>query len=140
MRSVKRAKSRLQHLSDTLGRSVGWLSQVERDISQPSIDELRSLASALDVPISLFFGQSQANTADEVGRIVRSSARREIGGGEFGLKEELLSPDLTDDFEVLAICVSSQMPSLAHFVTRPTQEVGYVISGKLKLWLGGSTF
>ena len=139
LRAIRKArKITLQYMSDTLGRSVGWLSQVERDISQPSIDELRSLASVLDVPISLFFGQSQAK-AEEVGRIVRSGTRREIGGGEIGLKEELLSPDLTDDFEVLR-SVFAPNAELTHFVTRPTQEVGYVISGKLKLWLGDQLF
>lgn len=139
LRAIRKSrKLTLQTLSEILGRSVGWLSQVERDISQPSIDELRSLAFALDVPISLFFGQSEAK-AEEVGRVVRSGGRREIGGGEIGLKEELLSPDLTDDFEVLR-SVFAPSAELSHFVTRPTQEVGYIVSGKLKLWLGDEVF
>lgn len=139
LRALRKArKITLQALADTLGRSVGWISQVERDISQPNIDELRALAAALTVPISLFFGQSAAK-ADEVGRVVRSGTRREIGNGEQGLKEELLSPDLTDDFEVLR-SVFQPNAELTHFVTRPTQEVGYLVSGKLKLWIGEQVF
>ena len=120
-------------LSETLGRSVGWLSQVERDISSPTIEEIRKMAAALNVPLSLFFGQSEAS-AEDVGRIVRKSSRRKIGGGDVGLVEELLSPDLTDDFEVLR-SVFTPNAKLTNFVTRPTQEVGYIVSGELTLWI-----
>ena len=43
----KSRRMTLAALSSRVGRSVGWMSQVERDISQPSIDELRQLAGAL---------------------------------------------------------------------------------------------
>ena len=121
-----------------MGRSVGWLSQVERDISSPTINELRQLAKIFNVPLSLFFGSTEAK-ANEVGRIVRKSARRKIGGGDIGLVEELLSPDLTDDFEVLR-SVFRPNAKLENFVTRPTQEVGYVVSGNLNLWIENEIF
>ena len=54
----------LADLAGRLGRSVGWMSQVERDLSVPSITELRHVASILEVPTSLFFGQADA-PADE---------------------------------------------------------------------------
>ncbi len=128
----------LTDLSETLGRSVGWLSQIERDLSSPSINDLRAIAAALDAPISMLFGQASA-PADEVGLIVRKGARRPIGSGEQGLVEELLSPDLTDDFEVVH---STFLPGcvLQEPVTRPTQEVGYVISGQLDLEIDGKMF
>lgn len=128
----------LLDLSEMMGKSVGWMSQVERDISSPTIEELRGLAKALDVPLSLFFGQGEAK-ANEIGRIVRKDTRRKIGGGEVGLVEELLSPDLTDDFEVLR-SVFDAKAKLSNFVERPTQEVGYVVSGSLILWLGEEKF
>ena len=128
----------LTDLSEKMGRSVGWLSQVERDISSPTINELRQLAKIFNVPLSLFFGSSEAK-ANEVGRIVRKSARRKIGGGDIGLVEELLSPDLTDDFEVLR-SVFRPNAKLVNFVTRPTQEVGYVVSGNLNLWIENEIF
>jgi len=134
LRALRKSRAlTLQELSNTLDRSVGWLSQVERDISSPSIEELRSLASALEVPISLFFGQTSAK-AEEVGRIVRKDARRQIGGGEIGLVEELLSPDLTDDFEMLR-SVFKPNAALQDFTARGTQEVGYIVSGSLQLWI-----
>lgn len=127
----------LTELAESLGRSVGWLSQVERDISDPSITDLRHLAAKLDVSVSMLF-RHEAAPADEAGHIVRQGARRPIGSQVAGLVEELLSPDLTDDFEMVH---STFQPHsrIKDPVTRPTQEVGYVISGKLELEIAGKT-
>ncbi|MGR3313787.1 helix-turn-helix domain-containing protein [Roseovarius indicus] len=139
LRALRKARGRtLSDLAETLGRSVGWLSQVERDLSEPSISDLRQIAEAQGVPMSLLFGHASA-PADEQGYVVRAGARRPMGSGEEGLIEELLSPDLTDDFEVIHSTFQprSKMQKPAK---RPTQEVGYVISGKLDLSLGGRRF
>jgi transcriptional regulator with XRE-family HTH domain len=139
LRTLRKSRGiTLVELSKRLGRSVGWLSQVERDISSPNINELRNLAKEFNVPLSIFFGKYKAKKK-EIGRIVRKSTRRKIGGGEIGLIEELLSPDLTDDFEVLR-SVFKPNAKLESFLTRPTQEVGYVVSGTLILWIGSDKF
>ena len=125
-------------LAEAVRQSVGWLSQVERDLSEPSTDDLRELAKALNILVSMLFGQAKA-APDEAGAIVRKSARRPIGSTDAGLVEELLSPDLTNDFEVVR---STFTPGakLEHPVTRPTQEVGYLISGMLDLIISEKRF
>ena len=50
----------LQGLSDKIGRSVGYVSQIERNISDVSIPVLKEIAEALDVNINWFF-QGNAN-------------------------------------------------------------------------------
>ncbi|MEM6729314.1 MAG: helix-turn-helix domain-containing protein [Pseudomonadota bacterium] len=136
LRSLRKARGHtLQSLAQSLGRSVGWLSQVERDLSEPSVSDLRQLAAALDVSVSSLF-RADAPMADEAGYVVRAAARRPIGSREAGLTEELLSPDLTDDFEVLR-SVFEPGAALAIPVSRPTQEVGYVEEGRLDLWIEG---
>lgn len=139
LRALRKSRGvTLADLADQLGRSVGWLSQVERDISAPSVNDLRHISRILDVPISLFFGLSQA-PANEVGFIVRKGARRPLGSDEGGLTEELLSPDLTDDFEMVHSTFAPHS-KIKEEVTRPTQEVGYLISGRLDLVIGGQAF
>ena len=53
--------------------------------------------------------------------------------------EELLSPDLTDDFEMVH---STFLPrsEIGETVRRPTQEVGYLITGRLDLEIGARRF
>ena len=69
-----------------VGRSVGWLSQVERDLAEPTISDLRRLADALAQPLSLFFGPSSA-PEDERGYVVRWNSRRALGSAAEGLTE-----------------------------------------------------
>ena len=139
LRTLRKSRGlTLSEVAEILGRSVGWLSQVERDLSKPSINDLRQIAAVLDVPVSMLFGQAPA-PSNEAGSIVRKDARRPLGSGEAGLIEELLSPDLTDDFEVVH---STFEPGAAIQtpVSRPTQEVGYMISGTLDLEINGAWY
>jgi transcriptional regulator with XRE-family HTH domain len=137
LRALRRARGiTLADLAQALGRSVGWLSQVERDLSEPSITDLRALAAQFDVPLSILFRHTAA-PAEEAGYVVRAGARRPIGSSIAGLVEELLSPDLTDDFEMVH---STFLPHsrIKDVVQRPTQEVGYVISGTLEIEIDGT--
>jgi transcriptional regulator with XRE-family HTH domain len=138
LRALRRARGvTLAQTAEALGRSVGWLSQVERDKSDPSITDLRQMAAYFDVPVSILF-RHEAAPADEAGFVVRAGARRPIGSSMAGLVEELLSPDLTDDFEM----VHSTFLAHSHIkdvVQRPTQEVGYIISGTLEVEIDGTT-
>ncbi|MEM8570927.1 MAG: XRE family transcriptional regulator [Pseudomonadota bacterium] len=131
-------KMTLEDLSERLGRSVGWLSQVERDISSPSIDDLRHIAKLLNVPISIFFGTSEVKE-EERGLIVRAQARRAIGDDRSGLIETLLSPDLTDEFEVVHSTFLAGT-AIEEAIIRPTTEVAYLVSGQLDLWIEDRAF
>lgn len=127
----------LSDLADQLDRSVGWLSQVERDISEPSISDLRQIAAALGVSAATLFRETTA-PAHEAGFVVRRNGRRPIGGTIEGLTEELLSPDLTDDFEMVH-STFEPYSRIKKTVRRPTQEVGYVLSGQLQIEIAGTT-
>ncbi|WIY25185.1 helix-turn-helix domain-containing protein [Parasedimentitalea psychrophila] len=139
IRALRKARGlTLNDIATRLNRSVGWLSQVERDLSEPTISDLRQIAGCLEVPMSMLFGHTHAPD-NEQGYVVRSGARRPMGSGEEGLIEELLSPDLTDEFEMVhsTFQARSKMQTPAD---RPTQEVGYIISGQLDLVIGGRAF
>ena len=56
LRALRKARGlTLSEIAAQLGRSVGWLSQVERDMSDPSISDLRQIAESLGVPMSMLF-------------------------------------------------------------------------------------
>lgn len=139
LRALRKARGMtLADLAHSLNKSVGWLSQVERGLSEPTVTDLRHLSRLLDVPVSLLFGQSPAPSA-EAGRVVRARTRRAIGPRVDGLTEELLSPDLTDDFEMVH-SIFAPHSKVAKPVNRPTQEVGYMISGQLNLRIDDADF
>lgn len=139
LRALRKSRGlTLNDMADALERSVGWISQVERDLSEPSVLDLKQIASVLGVPVSILFGQAQT-PAQEAGVIVRAPARRPIGSRADGLVEELLSPDLTDDFEMVHSTFDPGA-KMTQAVTRPTQEVGYLVSGQLDLTIDGRAF
>ncbi len=139
LRALRKARGlTLAGLALKVGRSVGWLSQVERDLAEPTISDLRRLADALDQPLSLFFGPSNA-PEDERGYVVRWNSRRVLGSAAEGLIEQLLSPDLSGSFEIVR-SVFDPGAERTEFVVRPTEEAGYLIAGELELWIGERHF
>ncbi|MCB1355230.1 MAG: helix-turn-helix domain-containing protein [Maritimibacter sp.] len=139
LRALRKARGlTLGDMARALDKSVGWLSQVERDISAPRMRDLRAIATLFDVPLSLFFG-AHGGPAEEAGLIVRKGDRRIVGVHDSGLVETLLSPDLTDSFEVIH---STFQPgaSRAEDTRRDTQELAYLVSGKLDIWIDGQAF
>ncbi|MGV8577305.1 helix-turn-helix domain-containing protein, partial [Pseudomonas aeruginosa] len=45
----------LQALADGIRRSVGFVSQVERGLSRPAVDDLVAISQVLGVPATYFF-------------------------------------------------------------------------------------
>ena len=139
LRALRKARRlTLAELARKVGRSVGWLSQVERDLAEPTISDLRRLADALEQPMSLFFGPDPAPESER-GYVVRWNARRRLGTAEEGLTEQLLSPDLSGSFEIVR-SVFDAGAERREFVTRPTEEAGYLVAGELELWIGARHF
>ena len=133
LRAIRKQRGlTLVALAHCLDRSVGWLSQVERDISEPTLDDLRAFAQALDVPLSILL-------AGETGPVVRAEARRKLGPRVEGLTEELLSPDLTDEFEVVHSTFEAGA-ARTEPVKRPTQELATVVSGRMDVTVGDDAF
>ena len=139
LRALRKSRGvTLTELALSTGRSVGWLSQVERGISTPTFEDLRLLADRLSAPVSLFFSASDI-PEEERGHVVRWGAGRKLGAPESGLSEMLLSPDLGGEFEIVR-SVFNPGAELPEFQRRPTEEAGYLVSGRLDLWIGERFF
>jgi transcriptional regulator with XRE-family HTH domain len=139
IRALRKSRSlTLQQLAQGLERSLGFVSQLERGLSEPSISDLRKIATLFNVPISLFFDQSQGDPT-ESGIVVRADHRRKLGGKDADLVEELLSPDLGGSFEIIR-SVFAAGASRDEVISRETEEAGYVSSGHIDLEIDGQWF
>lgn len=83
----------LAQLSAKSGLSVGYLSQIERDISHPSIRSLTDLATIFDVSMGWLFDTPDPERSDEGKYIVRRE-NRGIMNLTPGIREEVLSRTL----------------------------------------------
>lgn len=124
-------------LANELDRSIGWLSQVERGSSEPSLSDLRKVANLFNLPLSFFFSNALQN--EESDHVVRAQSRRIMHDDMTGLREELLSPDLGGRFEMVR-SVFSAGSMIEAPVNRPTEEAGYIISGQLTLTIDCQTY
>lgn len=67
----KEKKMSIEQLSKVSGLSTGLISQMERDITVPSVTSLWEVAKALDVPMNYFFDEYDKDTL-----IVRKNERK----------------------------------------------------------------
>lgn len=139
IRALRQSRGlRLHELALKLGRSVGFVSQIERGLSQPSIEDLRKLARIFDVPLSLFFHNLESEERER-GYVVRADARRSLGDSSSGLVEELLSPHLGGAYEMIR-SVFSPGAALDTAEHRQTEEAGYVVEGCFDIEISGRWF
>lgn len=124
----------LTSLSTETGLSQGYLSQIERGLSSPSIKALHSISCALGVTISWFFSRNQPD-GDLKDVVVRANGRRKLSYSS-GITDELLSPDLGGEIELLRCTFKPGAESGDEPYTHQGEEAGIVITGSLHLWIG----
>ena len=141
IRDLRKAKNMtITDLADSIGRSVGYVSQVERNISPVPIDRLKEFAEALGVQITWFFQGGVTGPEDERDFIVRRSDRRKLTFTGSGVTEELLSPNLSGGFEMIRTTYEPCAKTGDANYSRPCEEAAYVIEGRLEIWLGERHF
>lgn len=139
IRALRKSKGlTLGDLAARIGRSIGYLSQAERGMSDLTVDDLQKLAKVLDVPYGWFLA-TESEHPEEQGFIVRSGQRRRLGTSEDGIIEELLSPDLGGSFELVLSEIAPGARS-AGIKNRGIEEAGYVIDGLFDITIAGRTF
>ncbi|NQV46075.1 MAG: cupin domain-containing protein [Rhodospirillales bacterium] len=140
IRHLRNAREiKLSELSEASGLSVGYLSQIERGISSPSIKALHSISRALDVTISWFFKDADTSNSIERRYVVRADKRRNLHF-EGGITDELLSPNLGRELELLRCTFSPGATSGGEPYTHRGEEAGVIISGTMELWLDDDHF
>lgn len=141
IRDLRAARSmRLAALAETIGKSIGYVSQIERGRSEISISTLKAISEALGVQISWFFQGYDPKVPEEHGYIVRREHRRRLNFPGTGIEEELLSPTLTGEAELILSTFSPGARSGEEPVSRMAEQSGYVLEGQLELRIGARRF
>ncbi|MBE9558549.1 MAG: cupin domain-containing protein [Proteobacteria bacterium] len=129
----------LKDLAERTGLSIGYLSQVERNLSSPSVNVLREIATALGVNISWFFEAPEQSQTGEERFIVRKNNRRQLRFRS-GITDSLLTPNLNGQIELLLSRFEPGASSGEEPYTHYGEEAGVVMTGQLELWIGGDRF
>jgi transcriptional regulator with XRE-family HTH domain len=136
IRGLRKARNlTLSRLAEASGLSVGYLSMVEREQAMPSIKSLLTIAHALGVTIGWFF-EADAVRPQERGLVVRRSRRRRIDFSA-GIVDELLSPSLKGNLELVLCRLAPGASSGEEPYSHAGEEAGMVVRGRLELWVDG---
>src|SRR6266508_5913856 len=103
----RNANLTLDDLAGAARVSKSLISQVERGLASPSINTLRRIAGALEVPIAALFlgGDMSEDESDGTGRrlVVRQHERKGLHVPRSKVVYELLTPDLNRKIEFIWI-------------------------------------
>lgn len=121
----------LRALARSTQLTAAFLSQIERGISNPSLNSLRRIANSLNVPM-LYFLAERPNPAP----LVRLSERAQIDLEESNVRYEMLTPDLSHSFVSVIGKLKPGNENIVRPLATETEEMIHVLQGVLKVGLG----
>jgi transcriptional regulator with XRE-family HTH domain len=132
IRSLRQARRlTLRDVAERAGVTESFLSQVERDVTSPSIATVHRIAGALGLSIAQLFAEDA-----ETSRVVRREARRRIAYPGLGAVDEFLTSNMTGRLQVILSTIDPGGGTGAEPYTHDSdEEVVVVLSGVLDLWV-----
>lgn len=130
----KEKKMSLQDLAAASGVSVGMISQVERDLANPSMRLLSALRRSLNISMQEMFGESPESSTDRGGDpsfVRRSENRPEINLGQ--LKKELLTSGGRHNLQIMILKFEPGGQSGGRALSYPAEKGGLVLQGEIVL-------
>jgi len=127
----------LKEVAERSGLTQSFLSQVERDLTSPSVASLRKVAQAFGVPLAALFQGPVAPS----NRVVRRADRRQLVHPKRQWRDYLLTPNLTGKLQVILSVIepgggSGEEP----YAHDSDEEVVVVVRGRLEFWVGSDRY
>ncbi|WPE22910.1 XRE family transcriptional regulator [Shinella zoogloeoides] len=141
LRELRRSRRiTIQQLAEGLNRSTGYVSQLERGLSQPTLKDLYAACTIFGVPMSWFVDleEKQPDAEREKDIVVRSGQRRFML--HRGARTELLTPQLDSDVEFMMSTFEPGLETEPKNVPTSGAEYGYILKGCLELWVDEEKF
>jgi transcriptional regulator with XRE-family HTH domain len=132
IRTLRQARRlTLRDVSERAGVTESFLSQVEREVTSPSIATVQRIARALDLSIAQLFADEP-----EAGRVVRREARRRIAYPGLKAVDEFLTSNMAGRLQVILSTIEPGGGTGDEPYTHDSdEEVVVVLTGVLDLWV-----
>lgn len=124
----------LQRIATATDLSIGFLSQVERNIATPSLSSLVLIAKALDLPISSFLRQPDIPSA-----ISRGEGRPSVLSSDSRIEYERLSTTFPGQM-LNAVKVRVPPRYLSTASSHDGEEIAFVIAGVVRYIIDGTIY
>jgi transcriptional regulator with XRE-family HTH domain len=135
IRDLRRSrKLSLEVVAISADLSIGFLSQIERGLSSPSLRVLATIADVLGVGIAGLFGAKEpaGNASDAI--VTREQQRAELNLWRTGISKQLLSPSGSEGrLNLFLVHMEPGGSTGDELYTHDGEEAGLVIEGEMKL-------
>lgn len=113
------------------------LSQLERGLSNPSLNTIKAISKALDVPLFTFF----VDEVDNKELIVRKDNRKKvIFPKNNDIVFEVLSPESANSVEFAIVNLVENSTISNELMSHKSIELAYVLEGKVKIYIENDEF
>ena len=132
IRALRQARHlTLRDVAERSGVTESFLSQVERDVTSPSIATVHRIARALDLSISQLFADD-----GDTGRVVRREARRRVAYPGLKSVDEFLTSNMAGRLQVIMSTIEPGGGTGEEAYTHDSdEEVVIILAGVLDLWV-----
>lgn len=125
----------IKELANLTGVTSSLLSQIEKGSANPSINTLKQISNALDIPLFNFF----INDLPTEDLVVRKDSRKKIMFSEDdSFAYELLTPNSQGAIEFMLMKIPPKKSSSKELFSHKGEEVAYVMKGSVRLYLMNS--
>ena len=116
------------------------ISQVERDLVNPSIAALKKISEVLDTPVFALFDQEKFDEIARSSIVVRRAQRKRIQTDTQKASISLLVPDISRRMDVILIEAEPGARSAEAFHTHPGEECEFIIQGTMEVEWDGQVY
>lgn len=121
--------------------SIGFLSQIERGLSSPSLRVLATIADVLGVGIAGLFGAQESAATGSDAIVTREQQRAELNLWRTGISKQLLSPSGSDGrLNLFLVHMEPDGSTGDELYTHDGEEAGLVLEGEMKLTVDAETW
>lgn len=125
----------LKELAEKTDLTSGFLSQIERNMSEPSITSLRKIANILGVAVFYFLMDDVTTNP-----VVRKNARKTLKFPASHLTYELLCPDLARQMEMFIGRLEPGARTCEQPLVHMGEEVVHVLEGEMWILVNGEEY
>lgn len=116
----------LRDLAKKTNLTASFLSQIERGMISPSLNSLRKIAEALEVPLLFFLSDTSKRSP-----LVRANARPMMDLEQSAVRYQMLTPDIEHKMEAFFGVIDTCSGNVVRPLSVPTEEFIMVLSGSL---------
>jgi transcriptional regulator with XRE-family HTH domain len=128
----KRMGVTLTELAEATGRSVGFISQIERGLSQPTVLDMNLIAERLGVPGGYFYLAEPPSHS----WVTRPGERRTLHYAD-GFVDHLVSPSMAGRLCVLESQLAPGADTGERALVEHEEQAMYVLEGVVTVWWNG---